>query len=201
MRTSRATSDAAARSVECPAGPQWYCLRATVRAEHLAAANLAHQLGIETYCPRIRYRQPTRRGPVWTCEALFPSYLFAKFDLATSLRGVLATPKVHGIVRFGRVYAVVPEATVADLRTLFPDRAPRELERILRPGDPAVIVDGPLSSLQVLVTGVLPGCERIRVLFRLLGRDIELEVSEQAVCPSESAAVPVLARRRGAMME
>lgn len=193
--------DSAVPSVEGPAGAHWYCLRATVRAEHLAAANLVRQLGIETYCPRIRYRQPTRRGPVWACEALFPSYLFAKFDLATSLRAVLTTSKVNGIIRFGRSCAVIPEATIADLRSLFPDQAPRELERILRPGDPAVIVDGPLTNLHVLVTAVLPGRERIRVLFRLLGRDVELDVPERAVCPDESAAVPVLARRRGAMME
>ncbi len=130
------------------------------------------------------------------CEALFPSYLFARFDLAASVRAVLATPKVLRVVQFGAVYAEVPEAVITELRSLFADQEPRQLDRIVEVGDRAVIVEGPLANLQVLVTGVLPGQERIRVLFHLLGRDVELELPEQAVCPAETNAVPVLARRR-----
>lgn len=84
---------------------------------------------------------------------------------------------------------------------MFPDATPRVVERLVEPGDLAVIVEGPLRNLQALVTGVLPGRERVRVLFQLLGREIEIELSNGAVCPGEPAVLPVLARRRGATLK
>ncbi|MCX7818668.1 MAG: hypothetical protein N2652_05600 [Kiritimatiellae bacterium] len=187
------------RSSASGGGARWHCLQAEVHAEHIAAAHLSRRLGLETYCPRIRYRRPTKRGPVWMCEALFPGYLFARFERGASLRAVAAMPKVRRVVRFGSTYAEVPDETIRQLRDLFSDNQPRSLERVLRPGDAAVVVDGPLANLQVLVTDVLPGRERVRVMFRLLGRTVEADLPETAVCAAGALPAPVVARRRDGM--
>src|ERR1039458_7771599 len=64
--------------------PAWFCIRSQPKHEHIAAAHLKREPGIEVYLPRVRFKRATRRGPVWFTEAFFPNYLFARFDLGRS---------------------------------------------------------------------------------------------------------------------
>ena len=95
-------------------GPAWFCLRTQPKHEHIAAAHLKDDPDIEIYLPRIRFKRATRRGPVWFTEALFPNYLFARFDLAACLRRVCHARGVRGVVHFGERWPIVPE----DLRAV-----------------------------------------------------------------------------------
>src|SRR5437867_9199724 len=81
--------------------PAWFCLRAQPKHEHIAARHLRQMPGVEVFLPRIRFRRTTRRGAVWATEALFPNYLFARFDWHTSLRRVHHAPGVAGVIHFG----------------------------------------------------------------------------------------------------
>src|SRR5258705_250702 len=58
----------------------WFCLRARSKHEHIAARHLQQMTDVEVFLPRIRFRRKTRQGPAWVTEALFPNYLFARFD-------------------------------------------------------------------------------------------------------------------------
>ena len=62
----------------------WYCVQTRPKSEHIARASLLQFGDVEVYCPRLRYHKTTRRGKVWFTEALFPCYLFARFDLGES---------------------------------------------------------------------------------------------------------------------
>ena len=79
----------------------WYCLRSKVKQEHVAAGSLRQLPGVEVFAPRLRFRKPTRRGPVWFVEALFPGYLFARFDWEAQAKAVQYAYGVLGIVHFG----------------------------------------------------------------------------------------------------
>ena len=79
----------------------WFCLRSQTKHEHIAAAHLAQLPKLEVYLPRIRFKRSTRMGPAWFTEALFPSYLFARFDLLSSVRRVHHARGVTGVVHFG----------------------------------------------------------------------------------------------------
>src|SRR3974390_1797417 len=79
----------------------WFCVRSRVKHEHITAAYLREDLGIEVYLPRVRFKRNTRRGPKWFEEALFPSYLFARFNLLESFRRVHHGHGAQGIVHFG----------------------------------------------------------------------------------------------------
>src|SRR5687768_2875491 len=57
----------------------WFCLRSQPRHEHIAARQLAQMSDVEVFNPRIRFARPTRHGPAWVTESLFPNYLFARF--------------------------------------------------------------------------------------------------------------------------
>src|SRR5262245_15046148 len=94
----------------------WYCLHSQAKHEHIAAAGLRQIEGVEVFLPRLRFKRATRRGPVWVTEALFPNYLFARFDATLLLRRVRSLNGVRGLVRFGGHLATAPHAVIEDLR-------------------------------------------------------------------------------------
>ena len=160
---------------------RWYCVRTVTKSEHLAAGRLRRLEGVETFCPRIRFRRATRRGPVWFIEALFPSYLFARFDLTPLLKAVLYTPGVRGVVRFGERCAELPAATIAALRAEMQEGDLRVVNPEIRTGDTATVIDGPLKGLEAVVTQVLPARDRVRILLDFLGRAMETEIVAAAL--------------------
>src|ERR1700690_4032593 len=98
-----------------PKSEAWFCLRTLPKHEHIAAAQLRNEAGIEVFLPRIRFKRVTRCGPAWVTEALFQNYLFAKFDLLVSLRHVQAARGVRGVVHFGSRWPTIPEAAIKEL--------------------------------------------------------------------------------------
>jgi len=161
--------------------PHWYCVRAKPKAEHLAAAHLRQLEEITVFCPRIRFQKATQRGKVRFVEALFPGYLFAKFDLRMQLRAVQAQPSVSGILHFGDYFPHISAQQIVDMRNEFGDDEVREIEAKIEEGDEVEIVDGAMKGLTVLVSRLLPGKERVKILMEWLGEDREAEVSVDAI--------------------
>tara|TARA_R110002096_G_scaffold33146_13_gene95909 strand:+ start:838 stop:1398 length:561 start_codon:yes stop_codon:yes gene_type:complete len=162
----------------------WYCVRSKPKCEHIAARHLQGFVNLdEVFCPRIRYEKVTQRGKVWFTEALFPGYLFAKFDLASQLRAVNATTNVSGVLRFADNYPMIPDPFIAELRKEFPEEENeiRVIEAELDEGDEVVLIDGPLAGLNTIVTGLVSGQDRIRVLLEWLGQEREVEVPTGSV--------------------
>lgn len=163
--------------------PRWFCLSAKPKHERLAAANLNQMEGVESFCPRIRFRKATKRGPVWFVEALFPGYLFAKFEYAPHHRRVQGAHGVARIVRFGSGVASVEEEIVANLRQLAGDDETLAFDPQMRPGDEVKIAEGAFQGLNAVVTQLLPAKERVKVLLDFLGRPIEAELPAPALLP------------------
>jgi len=161
----------------------WYCVRTQTKREHIAAAQLARLEGVEVFCPRIKFRRNTKRGKVWFDEALFPGYLFARFNFHTMFRAVSSTVGVRGLVQFAQECARVPDFVVDHLRTEA-DGTVIIPEAGLKSGDQAVLVDGALRGLPALVTQVLPGGERVKILMEMMGTLVEINVSIDALEPA-----------------
>lgn len=161
----------------------WLCVRTQPKREHVAAGQLDRLAGVETFCPRIRFQRNTKRGKVWFEEALFPGYLFARFDVTQSLRAVSGAVGVSGMVRFGGECARVPDLIVETLRSnadgVVVIRAPE-----LKAGDVAVLAEGALRGLQAVVTQVLSGGERVKILVDLMGTAVEADVPVAALEPA-----------------
>ena len=162
-----------------PAAPAWYCVRAGPRQEARAAAALARLDGVDVFSPRIRFRKRTRRGMVWFVEALFPGYLFARFDLPACLRAVTYSPGVIGVVHFGERFPALAGETIAAIRAQTGDQNCIVVETPLAEGDAAQLAAGPFAGLAVVVTRLLPARERVRVLLDFLGRPMEVEVARE----------------------
>src|ERR1041385_1328942 len=82
------TPDAASAESRLP----WVLLRSQPKHQHSAAAHLRRHEGIEVLNPRVRFARPTRQGRVWVTEALFPNYIFARFDWRASLAPPFLSP-------------------------------------------------------------------------------------------------------------
>lgn len=160
----------------------WYCLYSQPKHEHIAAAHLALMRDVEVYCPRVRIQRMTRRGPAWFAEALFPGYLFCRFDRTQSQKAVACAPGVSGIVRFGDSPAAVPNTIIAELRTVVPGNAIQAVPLPeIQAGDTVTITRGPFAGLKTLVTQAAPASERVRVLLDILGGRRETVISRSDI--------------------
>lgn len=162
--------------------PLWYCVHTKPKSEHLAVAALRLLDGeIETFCPRIRFQRAMPRGKVWFTEALFPSYMFARFDLATWMRGVKHANHVIGIVGFGGKPVPVMEKVITDLKTEMCGQELREVQYGVKVGDTVEVAEGPMRGLKGIVESLASGEERVRILLEFLGRENLVEVPASKV--------------------
>lgn len=168
-------------SVEDP-GPRWYCVRTQTKREHIAAKNLRQLEEVAVICPMLRYRKATRRGKIWWREAMFPGYVLVRFDLASHERAVTYAQGVRGLVRFGAIIPSVPEGFVTRLgeELCSGEDSEKELTLNLTPqievGEEVEVAHGPLQGMRGVVSEVLPGRERVRVLLEFLGQVHPVEV-------------------------
>ncbi len=159
----------------------WFCLKSQPKHEHIAGEQLRRWGEVEVFCPRIRFRRKTRAGGVWVTEALFPGYLFARFEPEALLTRVRSARGVSGIVRFGQKYPLVPDATIQELRAKMDAAELVTVEPGLEPGAAATIAGGAFSGLQCVVHHHLPAHQRVSVLLEVLGRITLVELAERDV--------------------
>jgi len=161
----------------------WYCVRSLPKQEHIAAAHLRTLQGVEVFCPRVRLRRITRRGPVWFVEALFPGYLFARFDRWLSQKAVTYSQGVTTIVRFGEEIARVPDEAIEGLRQHMGEEECKTISQELHEGDKVIVAHGMFRGLSSVVTGVMPARDRVRVLLEFLGQCRDVEMATDQVLP------------------
>jgi transcriptional antiterminator RfaH len=154
----------------------WFCLKSQPKHEHIAAAHLRQNSAVEVFLPRIRFKRATRQGTVWVTEALFPGYLFARFDWQISLRLVQHSRGVRGVVHFGERWPAIPEEIISELQQTIGKTGLRTIPEEFIPGDEVKITEGAMRGLRAVVTRGLPGRERIAVLMEFLGRQTMIEL-------------------------
>ena len=165
---------------ECPEA-KWYCLRSQPKHEHIAAAHLRQYEEIEVFCPRVRLQRSTRRGLMWFTEALFPNYLFARFEMTTWRARVRSCQGVSGLVHFGDDVPEVPARALDDLRVYMQDSELKTVSFSIAEGDDVEIVEGPFRGQNGVVKQLLPARERVKVLLEVLGGVTEVNLSLTSV--------------------
>jgi transcriptional antiterminator RfaH len=166
--------------------PAWFCLRAQPKHEHIAAAHLRPMAEVEVFLPRIRFRRATRVGAQWVTEALFPGYLFARFNWEASRRRVVHARGVRNVVHFGPRWPTIPAEVIQSLREQLSDHEVHCVPEELAPGTEVRLVGGAFHGLLAVVSRPLPGRERVAVLLDFLGRQTCLEVPLVSVVPEDN---------------
>ncbi len=165
----------------------WYVVHTRTKAEHIAAAMLESMFSIPSYCPRIKFQRATTRGKVWFIEALFPSYFFARFDPAISLRAVRHAQSVLNVIEFGGNLCQVPDEIIEAIRTEMDGQIIKEIASPLQPGDAVEITDGPMRGLAGIVHSLRKGEDRVRILLDFLGSQNPIDVPAHALLSPRTA--------------
>lgn len=152
----------------------WYCVRTKPKREHIAAKAMDQLEGVQSFCPRLRYRKATRRGKVWWVEAMFPGYVFAFFSRAENERNIVHTNGVMTILKFGDYVPEIPGSFIAELHEQMQAFSEGEddtitLEPAVSVGDEVEIAHGAFQGFQGTVVEVLPAQERVKLLTEFLG--------------------------------
>ncbi len=164
---------------------RWYCVRTKRFNEGVSSRALRSDIGLEVFCPMIRYQRSRQSGKIWVVEALFPNYIFSRFDLPAFARRVSLTRGVLRIVSFGGPPIPVSDEVIAELKAQFPDERTFDIDSEAHPGDEVQVISGPFRGIQALVTRVLPAKQRIAILLDLLGMEREVEVSTDQILPPQ----------------
>lgn len=167
--------------------PAWYVIHSKPKCEHLAAAMMQGLPGVESYCPRIRFQRNTRRGKVWFVEALFPSYFFARFVPATSLRAVRHSQNVIRIVDFGDQMVSVSDRVIQLIREEMDGQDIKEVQSGMKVGDTVELTEGPMRGLRGIVNSIHDGQERVKILLEFLGRESLVEVNASKLLTEQTA--------------
>jgi len=159
----------------------WFCVLSQPKHEQIAARHLRQIENIEVFNPCIRFARPTKTGPQWVTESLFPNYLFVRFDWTTCLPRVHYSPGVAGVVHFGSRWPAVPDQTIEELRASLGPEEIHIIPKDFQPGEMIRIAGGMFHGLSAVITQVMPGKDRVLVLMDFLGRQTTFEVSVASV--------------------
>lgn len=162
----------------------WFCVKTKPRLERAARISIEQDVGVEVFCPLLRFERARSSGRVRVTEAMFPGYVFVRFSYASQHRHIAACRGVSHIVKFGGLPSVVPEAVIKELCSSVVETDTIEISTAIEPGEEVELLKGPFAGLQALVTQVLPAQTRIKVLLELLGMEREVEVDSVDVLPS-----------------
>lgn len=152
----------------------WFCVRTQPKRENLAAKTLDQIEGVESFCPRLRYRKATRRGKIWWVEAMFPGYIFAHFSRGENARAVLHSQGVMTLLKFGDYIPAIPAEFVEELRQTMADQNDEHdgmltLQPTVKEGDEVEIAHGAMQGIKGKVVEILPAKERVNILIEFLG--------------------------------
>jgi transcriptional antiterminator RfaH len=162
-------------------GLAWFCARTKPKHEHIAAANVQKNLGLEVFHPRLKVSRPTRRGVVRVVEPLFPCYIFVRCVLADQLAEIRYTTGVSTIVHFGLRTPTIPDSVIEELQECFGMEEMMTVEDCLRPGVEVVVAEGAFLGMRASVLRVLPAKQRVQVLLEVLGRPTAVEFDRSSV--------------------
>jgi len=161
----------------------WYCVKAKPKQEGTATRQLRQELGLEVFCPRIRFKRARSTGVAWVHEAMFPGYLFVRFVYPELYRRIASISGVAKTLSFGGRPCILDESIIADLRMHVADGETVEITSDIKEGEEVKIVEGPFLGVRALVTRILPARDRVAILLNLLGQEREVEVSSASVLP------------------
>lgn len=161
----------------------WYCVKTKPRQEGIATRLLRGELGLEVFCPKIRFKRARSTGVAWVNEAMFPGYIFARFVYPELYRRVAATSGVARTLSFGGRPCILDSQIIEGLRRHVSDGETVEIASEIKEGEEVKVVEGPFAGVRALVTRILPARERVAILLNMLGQEREIEVAAQDVLP------------------
>jgi transcriptional antiterminator RfaH len=167
---------------------RWYVVSTKVNHEKHAERNIAYS-GIECYLPLLKERKIVRNQIITTINPLFPGYMFVRIDLSQHYRTVNYARGVRKIVGFGSRPVEVDSAMIDSIRSKVTSSETEILQRPekLGHGQRVHIQGGPLSGLEAVFVGGMPGRQRAMVLLHTLALQARVVIEVDKLVPSVAA--------------
>jgi len=152
---------------------KWYVVYSKPQKEEFAEFCLRHR-GLEVFLPRLLFPETLRRRR--RLVPLFPNYLFTWITDPEQYHCVLSTPGVKRIVSFNGVPAPLDDNVVTFLKQQASEAGIIGARSNLRVGQEVQINGGPFDGLVGIIEDPPDARGRVKVLMRLLSREIRVEV-------------------------
>jgi transcription elongation factor/antiterminator RfaH len=157
---------------------QWYVVYSKPNKEELARFHLQRKR-LEVFFPRLLLPQAHRK-----CRRvvpLFPNYLFVRIQIPEEYYYVLWSPGVKDLVNFNGIPAPLNEETVVFLMQQATAEGVLTARSELRAEQEVRIITGPFEGLIGIIQDPPDSKGRIRVLLKLLNREVRTEMSAHYV--------------------
>ena len=161
-------------------GMNWYALQVSCRKE-LSIGSQIQGRGFECFLPRYRSLRKWSDRTKEIQQALFPGYLFCRFDYENRQPIVTAAGVVH-VVGNGQIAIPIPDVEIEALQVAVSSGVPSQPWPYLRAGEHVRVNYGHLSGLEGILIN-FKGNHRVVLSVTLLQRSLALEVDLDWVTP------------------
>jgi transcriptional antiterminator RfaH len=161
---------------------RWYVIHTHPKQEERAGSNL-RVLGIPIFDPKIRERRYNQFsiGPTYVTKPLFPSYIFAQFNVHDLYHKVRFTRGVYSVVSFGEGPTPIAEEVIMLIRSNIKEDGFVRIDEEIRPGDRIMVKDGPLKNFAGIFEREMKDTDRIRILLENVSYQAHIEIEKEMV--------------------
>lgn len=158
--------------------PQWFCIQTKRKYEDFATYNLEKK-GITVFSPKIEEHIVRNYRNVQRIVPLFPSYIFAKFDLFCEHNKARWTPGVKQILSNRRGPIQIEDEIIDGIAVALEQKAFAKSE--LKTGDMVTVSSGSFQGLNGIFQYYTSGEARVRVLLDLVYRKVVTEFDSSII--------------------
>ena len=172
----------------------WYVIYSKPHKEEQAQFHLGHK-GVESFFPRLQLPGPPDKKK--RLVPLFPNYLFARIHLPTEYHYVIWAPGVKKIVSFSDTPVPIESNVIRFLQQNADDRGVIQAQSRLRRGQEIEVTGGPFNGLMGIIQDPPDPRGRIKILLRLLSRQITVKLGVEFIKAEHAAFGPLIRSKIG----
>ena len=158
--------------------PQWFCIQTKRKYEDFATFHLEKK-GITVFSPKIEEHIVRNYRNVKRIVPLFPSYIFAKFDLLCEHNKARWTPGVKQILSNRRGPIQIEDEIIDEIAVALEQKSFGQSE--LKTGDMVTVSSGSFQGLNGVFQYYTSGEARVRVLLDLVYRKVVTEFDSSII--------------------
>ena len=165
----------------------WYAVHTRPRQEERAEHNLqtlnVDSLNVEVFSPKVKEHRcgSAISRPVPVVKPLFPSYIFARFNVETMLHKVWFTRGVDSVVNVGDKPAIVAEEIIRSIRLQMGVDGFVKIGDEIALGDKVRIKGGPLNNFVGVFERNVGPEKRIQLLLSAVSYQCRIEIERDLI--------------------
>jgi len=155
----------------------WYVVRTKPNDEERVRGNLINQ-DIESFLPLLEDQQYSNGRLFQRIRPLFPSYLFARFELGLHYYKVKWTRGVNKILGGEGGPIPISDGVIQVIKNRAGENNIVKLEDEFKEGDLVQVTSGPLKDLTGIFKKKMSAKGRVKILLSLIGVDVPVQISK-----------------------